>query len=433
DYIADLSYPLTGAQDRCIREIIGDLESPKRMNRLVQGDVGSGKTVLAEIAMYKAVRSGFQAAMMAPTEILARQHYDGFRESFLSKGIKVGFLSGSMSPSEKRKVLEEVACGDIDILVGTHAVIQPEVHFENLGLVVTDEQHRFGVNQRVKLKEKGDNPNILVMTATPIPRTLAVVLYGDMDVSVLDEMPPGRKPVVTKCLRNGAGRAQCYDFLDEQIKQGRQAYVVAPLIDESEVLDIKSAEEIYEELSNRFERVAIIHGMMKQSEKDETMDKFSRGEIDILVATVVIEVGINIPNASVIVIENCERFGLAQLHQLRGRVGRGKYQSYCFLILGGESEVAMKRGEIMETSSDGFYIAEEDMKIRGPGEIFGTRQHGMPDMRIANLVRHMNILEPVKEEVRTILERDPSLQRPEHQNLKRRMEKLFGRDVSLNL
>lgn len=433
-YINRMPYSLTSAQKRCVEDILRDLESTKMMNRLIQGDVGSGKTSVAEIAMYKTVKSGYQAVLMAPTEVLARQHYDGFCRNFESHGIKVGFLSGSMKAAEKRDVIDMLKTGDINILVGTHAIIRPEVEFKNLGLVITDEQHRFGVNQRIKLKEKGKHPNVLVMTATPIPRTLAVILYGDLDVSVIDELPPGRREIKTKSL-SAADRNKAYDFMEKQLSEGRQAYVVAPLIEESEVLDVKSAEEIAAELKKRFDsfNVALLHGAMKQNEKDSIMESFYRGSIDVLVATVVIEVGINVPNASVILIENAERFGLAQLHQLRGRVGRGKYQSYCILISDLESEIAKKRAEIMERSSDGFYIAEEDMKIRGPGEIFGTRQHGLPDLNISDLAKHLKILNHAKETAKKILRNDPLLEKQGNAALRERVIKLFGNDFQLNL
>ena len=433
EFVEALPYPLTKAQQRCVEEITADLISARPMNRLIQGDVGSGKTAVAQIAMFKAVRSGYQAVMMAPTEILARQHYEGISRDFDAFGMKTGFLSGSMKASERRQVLEEIANGTIQILIGTHAVIQPDVNFHNLGLVITDEQHRFGVSQRIKLKDKGESPNVLVMTATPIPRTLAVVLYGDMDVSVIDEMPPGRIPIMTYCLSGEDARQKCYDFVERQIRQGRQAYVVTPLIDESEAMDARSVTQVYEELAKRFARTEMIHGAMKQSEKDEIMARFSAGETDVLVSTVVIEVGINVPNAAVMVIENAERFGLAQLHQLRGRVGRGQWQSYCFLINEGQSELAERRGKIMEESADGFYIAEEDLKLRGPGEIFGTRQHGLPDMKLADMVRHMDVLNAARDEAKTLLEDDPHLMKPENAPLKRRVERLFGENLTLNL
>ncbi len=434
EYIKSLPYPLTDAQRRCVEEIEADLESSRIMNRLVQGDVGSGKTAVAEIAMYKAVKSGYQAVLMAPTEILAKQHFEGLYKSFEKHGITVGILTGSMKASERKTVLERLKTGEIQILTGTHAVIQPEVHFEKLALVITDEQHRFGVKQRIRLKEKGDNANILVMTATPIPRTLAVVLYGDLDVSVIDELPPGRHQIKTRSV-TGNERKKCYDFVEKQLQQGRQAYVITPLIEDSELLDVKSAQQTADDLKKRFAQynVALIHGGMKQNEKDAIMADFYDGNIHVLVATVVIEVGINVPNASVIVIENAERFGLAQLHQLRGRVGRGSHQSYCFLIFEGESEIAKKRGQIMQESSDGFYIAEEDLKLRGPGEIFGTRQHGIPDLNISDLAKHIKILNHAKDEAKMILEKDPMLENLENQALKRRVTKLFGENFMLDL
>lgn len=434
EYVDSLGYKLTGAQRRCINEITADLESSRVMNRLVQGDVGSGKTAVAEAAMFKTVRCGFQAVLMAPTEILAKQHYEGFKSRFEKHGISVGILTGSMGAAARRDTLEKISDGRIQILVGTHAVIQKDVVFCKLGLVITDEQHRFGVNQRTALKAKGDNPNVLVMTATPIPRTLAVILYGDLDVSVIDEMPPGRRSVDTKCVSDRE-RAAVYDFVEDQLRSGGQAYVVAPLIEESEAVDARSAEEVNEELNERFKsyNVALIHGAMKQSDKDRIMNEFAAGDIDILVATVVIEVGINVPNASVMVIENAERFGLAQLHQLRGRVGRGGRQSYCRLIMCGNSEVARMRGKIMEESCDGFYIAEEDLKLRGPGEIFGTRQHGLPDLNIADLARHVNILSHAKECAVEILREDPELSSERYSMLRRRIVKLFGEDFALNL
>lgn len=433
-YIESLPYPLTGAQQRCVEEIERDLESSTAMNRLVQGDVGCGKTAVAEIAMYKAVKSGYQAVLMAPTEILAAQHFDGISRAFEAHGIRTAFLTGSLKAAQKREVLEQIATGEAQVIIGTHAVIQPDVEFSRLGLVITDEQHRFGVRQRVKLREKGENPNVLVMTATPIPRTLSVILYGDLDVSIIDELPPGRQQTVTRCLKSEK-RGECYDFVEQQLKQGRQAYVVTPLIEESETLDAKSAEQVAAELKKRFRgySVELIHGAMSQDEKDRIMESFSRGETDVLVATVVIEVGINVPNATVIVIENSERFGLAQLHQLRGRVGRGSHRSYCFLILDGGSEITEKRGQIMEASSDGFFIAEEDLKLRGPGEIFGTRQHGLPDLAITDLSKHMKILEQAKEEAKAMLADDPALDAPEHSALRRRITKLFGEDLTLDL
>lgn len=434
DYVQKLTYDLTGAQQRVIDEIINDLQSGKVMNRLVQGDVGSGKTVVAETALYKAVKSGFQGVMMAPTELLAKQHYGGLRQGFAHHNIKVGLLTGSMTAKEKREVLEQLASGEIQILVGTHAIIQPDVVFHKLGLVITDEQHRFGVNQRAKLSEKGDNPHVLVMTATPIPRTLAVILYGDLDISIIDELPPGRQKIITRAT-DESHRDICYDFVEKELEKGRQAYVVAPLIDESEVLEVKSAEELYQELKSRFKnkKAALLHGGMKQQEKDDIMTRFYANEIQVLVSTVVIEVGINVPNATVMVIENAERFGLAQLHQLRGRVGRGSHQSYCMLVSKESSEVAQQRAQIMVDSQDGFYIAEEDLKLRGPGEIFGTRQHGVPDLNLADLAKHMKILNRVKKEADCIIKEDPLLETEKYAGLKTRVAKLFGEDFSLKL
>lgn len=433
-YIDSLGYPLTGAQQKVVAEITDDLRSGRVMNRLVQGDVGSGKTAIAEIALYQAVKSGFQGVFMAPTELLAKQHFEGLSESFQPHGVTVGLLTGSMTAKEKRQVLERLALGEIQILVGTHAIIQPNVTFQNLGLVITDEQHRFGVKQRTALSQKGNDPHVLVMTATPIPRTLAVILYGDLDVSIIDELPPGRQKIITKAI-DEAQRQTCYDFLEKELAKGRQAYVVAPLIDESEVLDVKSAEELYQELVDRMKNyeVALLHGAMKQKEKDDIMARFYENRIQVLVSTVVIEVGINVPNATIMVIENAERFGLAQLHQLRGRVGRGKHQSYCMLVSKKSSEVAAERAKIMVSSQDGFYIAEQDLNLRGPGEIFGTRQHGVPDLAIADLGRHTKILNDVKKEADQIIKEDPSLEQPVHAGMKQRVLKLFGDDFSLKL
>ena len=440
EFINRLPFPLTGAQRRCVDEITGDLESEKAMNRLLQGDVGCGKTAVAQIAMYKAASNGYQSVMMAPTEILARQHYGSMKDAFEPLGISVGFLSSGIRASERRETLERLRSGNIQILIGTHAVIQADVDFADLGLVITDEQHRFGVDQRVKLREKGMDPNILVMTATPIPRTLAVVLYGDLDVSLIDEMPPGRKAVVTKTL-GPEQRGSCYDMMEKELEAGRQAYVVTPLIDESETMDIRSAHEVYEELRERFDgnsghgryTTALLHGSMKQEEKDKVMEDFADGRIDIIVATVVIEVGINVPNATFMVIENAERFGLAQMHQLRGRVGRGADQAYCSLILDGGSEISLQRCRIMESSSDGFYIAEEDLKLRGPGDIFGTRQHGLPMLQMADLLRHADILKHARDEAAVMLDADPDLSMQEHRGIRTRLENMFGEGFTLDL
>lgn len=434
DFLERLPFALTSGQNRVWREIQNDLASPRAMNRLVQGDVGSGKTAVAELAMYKTVKCGFQAVMMAPTELLAKQHFASLKRHFEPLGVTVDLLCSSLKTKEKQEALARLAAGETDILVGTHAIIQPGVEFKSLGLVVTDEQHRFGVNQRTLLAEKGTNPNVLVMTATPIPRTLAVILYGDLDISVIDTMPPGRKPIRT-FLRNEDSRLDIYDFVEKQIQEGRQAYVVAPLIEESESIECHSAQEIFEELSAAYPslRVGLVHGAMKQEEKDRVMEAFAAGQVDILVSTVVIEVGIDVSNATVMVIENCERFGLAQLHQLRGRVGRGKHQSYCILVCGHESKVANRRNEIMCQTEDGFVIAEEDLKLRGPGEIFGTRQHGLPELNIGDLLRHGDILEEVKNVAAAIIKADPALTAPEHRALRQKVKKMFGENIQLNL
>ncbi|MBR7149361.1 MAG: ATP-dependent DNA helicase RecG [Firmicutes bacterium] len=429
-----LPYPLTGAQKRVLMEIEADMESPKVMNRLIQGDVGSGKTAVAAAALYKAVKSGYQGVLMAPTEILASQHYEGLSAQFEPFGIKVGFLSGTVGAKDRRERLEQLKQGDIHILIGTHALIQEDVEFQNLGLVITDEQHRFGVKQRSLLSEKGDHPDTLVMTATPIPRTLAVVLYGDLDISVIDELPPGRKPVTTKAL-SGKQRLQAYEFMAREIAKGRQAYVVAPLIEESEQLNARSATEVYEELCTMYPQIrsALLHGAMKQKEKDEIMARFYEGEIQLLVSTVVIEVGINVPNSTMMIIENAERFGLAQLHQLRGRVGRGEHQSYCLLISEQESAVSKQRAEIMASTNDGFVIAEEDLRLRGPGEFFGVRQHGVPELKLADLGKHAKILSAARKEANYILQEDPTLSFEEHQPLKQRIRSVFHQVEELQL
>ncbi len=433
-YTKTLPYPLTHAQRRVLAEINRDMESSIVMNRLVQGDVGSGKTVVAAAALFKAVKSGYQAVLMAPTELLARQHYEGLKTQFFQHGIETGFLSGSLTAKEKREVLSKIQDGSVQVVIGTHAVIQPNVVFSNLGLVITDEQHRFGVNQRAVLSKKGNNPDILVMTATPIPRTLAVILYGDLDISIIDEMPPGRQEIITRTVK-AEGRTASYEFVRREVAKGRQAYVVAPLIEDSENLDARSALGLYEELKDQFceFQVAFLHGAMKQPEKDRIMEEFYHGEIQILISTVVIEVGINVPNATIMMIENAERFGLAQLHQLRGRVGRGEEQSYCVLITDGNSAVAKQRAEIMKSTNDGFVIAEKDLELRGPGEFFGTRQHGLPELKLADLVKHIKILQVVKEEAENVLKNDFLMEQPEHIELSYQIDRIFRHVTALNL
>lgn len=434
EFTQKLPYELTEAQNWVLSEIETDMESSKVMNRLIQGDVGSGKTAVAAAALYKAAKGGYQGVLMAPTEILATQHYEGLSREFAAFDIQVGFLSGTVGVRDRRQLLERLARGDIQILIGTHALIQEDVIFHRLGLVVTDEQHRFGVNQRGLLGEKGDHPDTLVMTATPIPRTLAVVLYGDLDISVIDQLPPGRMPIITKAL-TGTQRDAAYEFAMKQVSVGRQVYVVTPLIEESEQLSARSATGVYEELCSRFPHVsaALLHGTMKQKEKDQIMASFHSGEIQVLVSTVVIEVGINVPNATVMVIENAERFGLAQLHQLRGRVGRGHHQSYCLLISEGDSPVAKQRAEIMASTGDGFVIAEEDLRLRGPGEFFGVRQHGVPELKLADLGKHTAILSAAKQEANLILRQDAGLSDEKNQKLKRRIQQVFTSVEQLRL
>lgn len=433
-FVQGLPFTLTEGQLEAWESIKRDLNGEKAMARLIQGDVGSGKTVIAEMAMFAAAKAGYQSVMMAPTEILAKQHGVSLTNDFAKYGLKVGLLYSSMKAAEKREVLAALESGEIQILVGTHAVIQPDVKFNHLGLVITDEQHRFGVNQRKLLSQKGENPNVLVMTATPIPRTLAVILYGDLDISQIRTMPKGRKAIKTT-LSDLEHRGKVYDFVKKELREGKQAYVVAPLIEESEKIEAKSAEELYTELRERLKpfSVALIHGNMRQEEKDQIMLDFSKGEICVLVSTVVIEVGINVPNATVMVIENSERFGLAQLHQLRGRVGRGSDQSYCFLVSKNESAVSKERNEILCKTNDGFEIAEADLKLRGPGEIFGTRQHGLPELHISDLVRHGDVLEKAKDAAREIMAKDPNLQSSEFAVLKTRIKKMFGEEIKLEL
>lgn len=403
EYLDLLPFQLTDAQKKVLGDIESDMSSDKAMNRLVQGDVGSGKTAVAAAAMYKAVKSGYQAAMMAPTEILAKQHFESLKENYEKLGISVCLLTGGMKTAERRDALNGIKSGKYQIVIGTHALIQKDVEYHNIGLVITDEQHRFGVNQRMRLGAKGENPHILVMTATPIPRTLAVILYGDLDMSLIDALPAGRKKIITEKVSERDRKSMYLSLIDE-IKEGRQVYVVAPLIEESESMEgVKSTDVLYDELSELYGdkiKIAVVHGAMKQEEKDNLMDCFGKGEISILIATSVIEVGIDVPNATVMVIENAERFGLAQLHQLRGRVGRGEHLSKCFIINRSSGNVAKERMDIMCKSSDGFFIAEKDLQLRGPGEIFGIRQHGIPDECLMNAVKHIDILEKAQKDAK---------------------------------
>lgn len=425
DFMKTLPFELTGAQKRVMREIVQDMKSPYAMNRLVQGDVGSGKTVIAAISLFMAVKDGYQGALMAPTEVLVVQHYEFIKEIMVPFGIEVGLLTGSTTAKQKRELLKALQDGSVQIVVGTHALIEDNVEIPKLGLVITDEQHRFGVRQRLKLTEKGMLPDVMVMTATPIPRTLALILYGDMDISIIDELPPGRQPIKTNAVSSDY-HPRIYRFIEKQIEEGRQCYIICPMVEENEknaelrnVMDYSQylKEQVFTQIP-----IACLHGKMKPKEKNEIMAAFSRGETKILVSTTVIEVGVNVPNSTIILIENAERFGLAQLHQLRGRVGRGKYQSYCILVSDSKNKVTKKRLQIMEESTDGFVIAETDLKLRGPGEFFGTKQHGLPEMKIANLYTDANVLKEVQGCVGHLLKMDPSLSHQENQELLNEME-----------
>lgn len=415
-FLAQLPFSLTAAQKRVINEIVKDMESPYPMSRLVQGDVGSGKTIVAIYALLKAVDAGFQGAIMAPTEILAEQHYLNLKELLVKLGVKIALLTGSVTKREKEEILQELKDGSMQIVVGTHALLQENVQFKKLSLVVIDEQHRFGVIQRALLQEKGLNPDVLVMTATPIPRTLALTLYGDLDVSLIDQLPPGRQPVLTRYVPDSK-KSAAYAFIKEEIKRGRQAYVVCPLIEESEAIEAEAAVKLQEELQSKFFKeyqVGLLHGKLSTQEKEKVMSLFYSNKIPILVSTTVIEVGVNVPNATIMVIEGVERFGLSQLHQLRGRIGRGKHKSYCFLFGNLRSAEAKARVRILCTNSDGFAIAEEDLKLRGPGDFFGTRQHGLPDFRIANLLRDSQVLELCRKDAFEIQKKYPELCTKDH-------------------
>jgi ATP-dependent DNA helicase RecG len=421
---ASLPYALTGAQERVWEEIRRDMAAPFPMHRLLQGDVGSGKTIVAALAALTAVEAGYQAAVMAPTEILAEQHFMTFRQLLAPLGVPVTLLTSALKARERAGRRQAIAAGEMACVVGTHALVQEGVEFKRLGLAVVDEQHRFGVAQRARLKALGEHPDVLVMTATPIPRTLALTLHGDLDVSVLDELPPGRRPVITRA-RTEARRPQIYAFLRDQIAEGRQVYVVYPLVEESEALDLKAATDMAAHLAREVfpdRSVGLLHGRLPFEEKDAIMRRFKAGEIHVLVSTTVIEVGIDVPNASVMLIEHAERFGLSQLHQLRGRVGRGPWTSYCILLhaarLGEDGE---RRIQAMVATTDGFRIAEADLELRGPGEFFGTRQSGLPEFRVADLLRDAAVLEEARREASTIVAADPELRDPTHRRLRQRL------------
>ena len=430
DVINQLPFHLTRAQLRVLEEIEDNMEDKTSMNRLLQGDVGSGKTVVAMCAAYKAVKSDYQVAIMAPTAILATQHFENFQNILESLNIRCELLISGITKKKKEEILERLARGEIDILIGTHAILEENVVFPKLGLVVTDEQHRFGVKQRTKIAQKGENPDVLVMTATPIPRTLALILYGDLDISMIDELPPNRKKIETFAV-NKTMTNRVNGFIKKQIKEGRQAYIVCPLVEENEELDLKSVEKLYEiyqsEVFPQY-KVECIHGKMRPRQKEEIMEQFKKGQIDILISTTVIEVGVDVPNSNIMVIENAERFGLAQLHQLRGRVGRGDYQSYCILKYEGKSQTVKERMQVMCSTNDGFCIAEKDLELRGSGDFFGTMQHGLPEFKIANLFEDMPILKLVQGVANKILQEDPKLEKEKNVLLKELIkDKFMGR------
>ena len=433
-YAHHLPFQLTGAQKRVIKEMRRDMGSGRQMNRLLQGDVGSGKTLVALMTMLIALDNGFQACMMAPTEILATQHYETIRRFLNGMSVRVELLTGNVKGKRREAILRDLLTGDVHILIGTHAVIEDTVNFSSLGLVVIDEQHRFGVAQRAKLWAKNTRPpHVLVMTATPIPRTLAMTLYGDLDVSVIDELPPGRKPIQTIHQFDNR-RKSMYEFMRKQIQEGRQVYIVYPLIQESEKMDIKNLEEGYMHVCEEFPeyKVSKVHGKMKPAEKEEEMQRFLANETQIMVATTVIEVGVNVPNASVMAIENAERFGLSQLHQLRGRVGRGADQSYCILVTGYKlTEETRKRIEIMVQTNDGFEIAEADLKLRGPGDLEGTQQSGVAfDLKIADIAKDGQLLQYVREIAERLLDDDPEGMKPENQIIWQQLKELRKKNVN---
>ena len=428
EYVAGLPFKLTGAQSRAIAECVRDLVAERPMSRLVQGDVGSGKTAVAAGVAYTVIRGGWQAAMMAPTEILAEQHA-GTLQKLFGERVRIGLLTGSIPAAKRKTLLTALEEGEIDLLVGTHALIGEHVHFARLGLVITDEQHRFGVGQRAALAAKGVNPHMLVMSATPIPRTLALILYGDLDVSVLDELPPGRQPIQTFAI-NSQKRERAYGYVRRHLDEGRQGYIVCPLVEEGEEpSDLTAATELFERLqSGPFNgyKLGLLHGRMKPAEKEATMAAFAAGEIQLLVSTTVIEVGVDVPNAVILVVENAERFGLAQLHQLRGRVGRGQYLSTCILISDHSGEETRRRMQVMCVTTDGFRIADEDLKMRGPGDFFGSRQHGLPNLKMADLMTDMPLVQLAQMSAANRLESDPKLTRPENAPLKQAVARLFA-------
>lgn len=427
EFKRNIGFSLTGAQERAISECLADMFSGRLMNRLVQGDVGSGKTAVAAALCYITAKNGYQSALMAPTEILAEQHFKTLSGIIEGSGIKCVLLTGSLTKKQKSAVKEALANGEADIAVGTHALLSDDVTFDNLGLVITDEQHRFGVAQRAGLSAKGNNPHTLVMSATPIPRTMGLIIYGDLDISIIDEYPKGRQAVSTY-LVTASYHERIYNYIKKFLDSGRQGYIVCPLVEESEALDITSAEEYYEQLSeNEFRgyKVALLHGKLRAAEKDRIMRRFADGEIQLLIATTVIEVGIDVPNAVIMVIENAERFGLSQLHQLRGRIGRGKYESVCILVSDSGAPETKKRLEVIKNCRDGFKIADEDLALRGPGDFLGNRQHGLPEMHIADIFADRDVLHEAGIAAEKLIEEDPLLQKPENLLLKNEITELY--------
>ena len=428
EYFSHLPFSPTGAQRRAVKEAMRDMMSGKQMNRLLQGDVGSGKTAVAAALVYSAAKNSMQSALMAPTEVLAEQHYKTFLKLFEGCSINVELLTGSDTTAQKRRKKEALKAGEIDLLIGTHAIIQSDVEFKSLALVITDEQHRFGVEQRNALGEKGENPHLYVMSATPIPRTLALIIYGELDISILDELPPGRQKIETYAVTSEL-RQRAYNYVKKHLDAGRQGYIICPLVDEGESdTELASAVKYADELQRgdfRGYTVGLMHGKMRSSDKKKVMESFSKGKTQLLVSTTVIEVGVDVPNAVIMVIENAERFGLSQLHQLRGRIGRGQYKSTCILITDAKNDTAQRRMKVMETTTDGFKIADEDLRLRGPGEFFSSRQHGLPEMKIADMLKDRGTLEETQRAAKEIMARDPELSSPESTALKNEIQRLF--------
>ena len=429
-----LPFSPTGAQRRAVEEILTDMSGETSMNRLLQGDVGSGKTLVAAAAIWACIRAGYQAALLAPTEILASQHAENLNRLLSSFGMRVALLTGGMKAAARRTTLAAIRDDEADLIVGTHAILSEGVEFARLGLAVVDEQHRFGVRQRGLLAEKAANPHLLVMSATPIPRTLGLLMYGDLDISILDELPPGRKPVKTRCI-TGKKRADLYGFLDREIDSGRQVYIVCPAIEDAGGSGLNAVKSYYEDIAKAYlpdRRVGLMHGKLKPKEKAEVMDDFKSGRLDALVSTTVIEVGVDVPNATVMVIENAERYGLSALHQLRGRVGRGAAESWCFLVSDNASESVQKRLKFLCSTSDGFAVAQYDLETRGPGDFFGSRQHGLPTLQIADLMNDTRTLHAAQSEAVALLAEDPLLERPEHVLLARQVEQMFDKAGAMN-